>query len=238
MTETNYRIQGATGEWEVVIGLEVHAQITSHAKLFSGAATEFGAEPNTQVSLIDAAMPGMLPVLNGECVRQAVRTGMAINAQINPWSRFDRKNYFYADLPQGYQISQLYHPIVGEGEIAISLDEKDADAHTKVIGVERIHIEQDAGKLMHDQHPTMSYVDLNRCGVALMEIVSKPDMRSPAEAGAYVKKLRSILRYVGSCDGNMEEGSMRADVNVSVRKPGDEFGTRTETKNVNSVRFI
>jgi aspartyl-tRNA(Asn)/glutamyl-tRNA(Gln) amidotransferase subunit B len=238
MTDTAYRIQGATGEWEVVIGLEVHAQITSKSKLFSGADTTFGAEPNTQVSLIDAAMPGMLPVLNAECVRQAVRTGMAINAKINPWSRFDRKNYFYADLPQGYQISQLYHPIVGEGEIAISLDEKDADAATKVIGIERIHIEQDAGKLMHDQHPTMSYVDLNRCGVALMEIVSKPDMRSPAEAGAYVKKLRSILRYVGSCDGNMEEGSMRADVNVSVRRPGAEFGTRTETKNVNSVRFV
>jgi aspartyl-tRNA(Asn)/glutamyl-tRNA(Gln) amidotransferase subunit B len=238
MTDSTYRIQGATGEWEVVIGLEVHAQITSKSKLFSGADTTFGAEPNTQVSLIDAAMPGMLPVLNAECVRQAVRTGMAIDAQINAWSRFDRKNYFYADLPQGYQISQLYHPIVGEGEIAISLDEKNPDAATKTIGVERIHIEQDAGKLMHDQHPTQSYVDLNRCGVALMEIVSKPDMRSPAEAGAYVKKLRSILRYVGSCDGNMEEGSMRADVNVSVRKPGDEFGTRTETKNVNSVRFV
>lgn len=238
MTDSNYRIQGATGEWEVVIGLEVHAQITSASKLFSGADTTFGAEPNSQVSLIDAAMPGMLPVPNAECVRQAVRTGMAIDAKINAWSRFDRKNYFYADLPQGYQISQLYHPIVGEGEIMVSLDEKDPDAQTKVIGVERIHIEQDAGKLMHDQHPTMSYVDLNRCGVALMEIVSKPDMRSPAEAGAYVKKLRSILRYVGSCDGNMEEGSMRADVNVSVRKPGAEFGTRTETKNVNSVRFV
>ena len=238
MTDSTYRIQGATGEWEVVIGLEVHAQITSKSKLFSGANTTFGAEPNSQVSLIDAAMPGMLPVLNGECVRQAVRTGMAIDAKINAWSRFDRKNYFYADLPQGYQISQLYHPIVGEGEIMVSLDEKDPDAQTKVIGVERIHIEQDAGKLMHDQHPTMSYVDLNRCGVALMEIVSKPDMRSPAEAGAYVKKLRSILRYVGSCDGNMEEGSMRADVNVSVRRPGEDLGTRTETKNVNSVRFV
>ncbi len=237
-THSTYRIQGATGEWEVVIGLEVHAQITSNSKLFSGADTTFGAEPNTQVSLIDAAMPGMLPVPNAECVRQAVRTGMAIDAQINTWSRFDRKNYFYADLPQGYQISQLYHPIVGEGSVEISLDEKDPDAPGKTIGVERIHIEQDAGKLMHDQHPTMSYVDLNRCGVALMEIVSKPDMRSPAEAGAYVKKLRSILRYVGSCDGNMEEGSMRADVNVSVRKPGAEFGTRTETKNVNSVRFV
>jgi aspartyl-tRNA(Asn)/glutamyl-tRNA(Gln) amidotransferase subunit B len=235
---TEYRIQGATGEWEVVIGLEVHAQITTDSKLFSGAATAFGAEPNTQVSLIDAAMPGMLPVPNRECIRQAVRTGMAIDAEINAWSRFDRKNYFYADLPQGYQISQLYHPLVGEGHIEISLDEKNPDAPGKTVGVERIHVEQDAGKLMHDQHPTQSYVDLNRCGVALMEIVSKPDMRSPQEAGAYVKKLRSILRYVGSCDGNMEEGSMRADVNVSVRRPGDELGTRTETKNVNSVRFI
>ncbi len=235
---SEYRIQGATGEWEVVIGLEVHAQIKTNAKLFSGAATEFGAEPNTQVSLIDAAMPGMLPVPNEECIRQAVRTGMAINAQINKYSRFDRKNYFYADLPQGYQISQLYHPIVGPGAIEVILDDKDPEGSTKTIGVERIHVEQDAGKLMHDQHPTMSYVDLNRCGVALMEIVSDPDMRSPAEAGAYVRKLRSILRYVGSCDGNMEEGSMRADVNVSVRKPGEPFGTRTETKNVNSVRFV
>ncbi|MDB5701931.1 MAG: Asp-tRNA(Asn)/Glu-tRNA(Gln) amidotransferase GatCAB subunit [Sphingomonadales bacterium] len=230
---SNYRVKGVTGDWEVVIGLEVHAQITSNAKLFSGASTEFGAEPNAQVSLVDAAMPGMLPVLNGECVKQAVRTGLAIDAEIHRWSRFDRKNYFYADLPQGYQISQLYHPIVGEGSLLVETDEGE-----KVIGVERIHIEQDAGKLMHDQHPTMSYVDLNRCGVALMEIVSKPDMRSPAEAGAYVKKLRAILRYVGSCDGNMEQGSMRADVNVSVRRTGEEFGTRTETKNVNSVRFI
>ncbi|MEG8026796.1 Asp-tRNA(Asn)/Glu-tRNA(Gln) amidotransferase subunit GatB [Sphingomonas aerolata] len=235
---SDYRIQGDTGEWEVVIGLEVHAQVTSNAKLFSGAATAFGAEPNTQVSLVDAAMPGMLPVPNHECIRQAVRTGMAIEAQINKWSRFDRKNYFYADLPQGYQISQLYHPIVGEGAIDISLDEKNPDAAGKRIGVERIHVEQDAGKLMHDQHPTQSYVDLNRSGVALMEIVSKPDLASPAETGAYLRKLRSILRYVGSCDGNMEEGSMRADVNVSVRKPGDELGTRTETKNVNSVRFV
>ena len=234
---TNYRIQGATGEWEVVIGLEVHAQVTSNAKLFSGAATAFGAEPNSQVSLVDAAMPGMLPVPNRECIRQAVRTGMAIDAQINPWSRFDRKNYFYADLPQGYQISQLYHPLVGEGRLDIILDDKDPE-NTKTIGIERIHVEQDAGKLMHDQHPTMSYVDLNRSGVALMEIVSRPDMRSPAEAGAYLRKLRAILRYVGSCDGNMEEGSMRADVNVSVRKPGEPFGTRTETKNVNSVRFV
>ncbi len=235
---SNYRIQGATGEWEVVIGLEVHAQVTSASKLFSGAATAFGAEPNSQVSLVDAAMPGMLPVPNRECIRQAVRTGMAIEAQINAWSRFDRKNYFYADLPQGYQISQLYHPIVGEGQLLIEADEKAGIPEDKVIGIERIHVEQDAGKLMHDQHPTMSYVDLNRSGVALMEIVSKPDMRSPAEAGAYVRKLRAILRYVGSCDGNMEEGSMRADVNVSVRRPGEPFGTRTETKNVNSVRFV
>ncbi len=238
MAEQAYMVEGATGAWEVVIGLEVHAQVTSQAKLFSGAATAFGAEPNTQVSLVDAAMPGMLPVPNAECIRQAVRTGMAIGATINKWSRFDRKNYFYADLPQGYQISQLYHPLVGEGAIDIALDEKDPDGSQKSIGVERIHVEQDAGKLMHDQHPTRSYVDLNRSGVALMEIVSRPDMRSPAEAGAYLRKLRSILRYVGSCDGNMEEGSMRADVNVSVRKPGDELGTRTETKNVNSVRFV
>ncbi|MEY4951778.1 MAG: Asp-tRNA(Asn)/Glu-tRNA(Gln) amidotransferase subunit GatB, partial [Pseudomonadota bacterium] len=235
---SNYRIHGATGEWEVVIGLEVHAQVTSNSKLFSGAATQFGAGPNSQVSLVDAAMPGMLPVPNRECIRQAVRTGMALNAQINKWSRFDRKNYFYADLPQGYQISQLYHPIVGEGEIEVILDEKDPEGSTKTIGIERIHVEQDAGKLMHDQHPTMSYVDLNRSGVALMEIVSRPDMRSPQEAGAYVAKLRQILRYVGSCDGNMDQGSMRADVNVSVRKPGEPFGTRTETKNVNSVRFV
>ncbi|PAX09702.1 Asp-tRNA(Asn)/Glu-tRNA(Gln) amidotransferase subunit GatB [Sphingomonas lenta] len=234
---SDYRIQGATGEWEVVIGLEVHAQVTSNAKLFSGAATAFGAEPNSQVSLVDAAMPGMLPVPNKECIRQAVRTGMALEAQINRWSRFDRKNYFYADLPQGYQISQLYHPLVGEGAIEVAVDEKNPDA-TKTIGVERIHVEQDAGKLMHDQHPTRSYVDLNRSGVALMEIVSRPDMRSPAEAGAYLRKLRNVLRYVGSCDGNMEEGSMRADVNVSVRRPGEPFGTRTETKNVNSVRFV
>jgi aspartyl-tRNA(Asn)/glutamyl-tRNA(Gln) amidotransferase subunit B len=237
MTQSTYRIHGATGEWEVVIGLEVHAQVTSDAKLFSGASTEFGAEPNSQVSLVDAAMPGMLPVPNAECIRQAVRTGMALEARINPWSRFDRKNYFYADLPQGYQISQLYHPIVGEGEIEILLDDKD-ESTAKRIGVERIHLEQDAGKLMHDQHPSFSYVDLNRSGVALMEIVSKPDMRSPEEAGAYIRKLRAVLRYVGSCDGNMEQGSMRADVNVSVRRPGGELGTRTETKNVNSVRFI
>jgi aspartyl-tRNA(Asn)/glutamyl-tRNA(Gln) amidotransferase subunit B len=229
-----YRIHGATGEWEVVIGLEVHAQITSAAKLFSGASTKFGSEPNANVSLVDAAMPGMLPVPNRECVRQAVRTGLALGAVINRWSQFDRKNYFYADLPQGYQISQLYHPIVGEGALEIDLE----DGGTKRIGIERIHIEQDAGKLMHDQHPTRSYVDLNRSGVALMEIVSRPDMASPAEAGAYVRKLRTMLRYVGSCDGNMEEGSMRADVNVSVRRPGGPLGTRTETKNVNSVRFV
>src|SRR5690349_2015391 len=228
-----FRIKGETGEWEVVVGLEVHAQVVSDAKLFSGAATAFGAEPNTQVSLVDAAMPGMLPVPNRECIRQAVRTGMALEAKINRWSRFDRKNYFYADLPQGYQISQLYHPLVGEGSLEIETDEG-----SKTVGIERLHVEQDAGKLMHDQHPSFSYVDLNRCGVALMEIVSKPDMRSPDEAGSYVRKLRSILRYVGSCDGNMEQGSMRADVNVSVRKPGDPFGTRCEIKNVNSVRFI
>ena len=231
---TPYRIEGATGAWEVVIGLEVHAQVTSRSKLFSGSSTTFGAEPNTQVSLVDAAMPGMLPVLNGECIRQAVRTGMALGAQINRRSRFDRKNYFYADLPQGYQISQLYHPLVGEG----SIDIEPAEGESKTIGIERIHVEQDAGKLMHDQHPTRSYIDLNRSGVALMEIVSRPDMRSPAEAGAYLRKLRAILRYVGSCDGNMEQGSMRADVNVSVRKPGGELGMRTETKNVNSVRFV
>ncbi len=234
---TDNRIKGATGDWEVVVGLEVHAQVVSNAKLFSGAATAFGAEPNTQVSLVDAAMPGMLPVPNRECIRQAVRTGMALDAVINRWSRFDRKNYFYADLPQGYQISQLYHPLVGEGEVEILLDEKD-EGSVKRIGIERIHVEQDAGKLMHDQHPTMSYVDLNRSGVALMEIVSRPDMSSSAEAGAYLRKLRAILRYVGSCDGNMEEGSMRADVNVSVRKPGGELGTRTETKNFSSVRFV
>ena len=233
-TPAAYTVKGATGDWEIVVGLEVHAQVTAHAKLFSGASTVFGAEPNAQVSLVDAAMPGMLPVINGECVRQAVRTGLAIDAQINKWSRFDRKNYFYPDLPQGYQISQLYHPIVGEGALEITLD----DGSTKTIGVERIHLEQDAGKSVHDLHPSMSYVDLNRSGCALMEIVSRPDIRSPAEAGAYVAALRQLLRYVGSCDGNMDEGSMRADVNVSVRKAGQPFGTRTETKNVNSVRFI
>ena len=232
-----YIIEGESGPWEVVIGLEVHAQVTSNAKLFSGAATAFGAEPNAQVSFIDAGFPGMLPVINHECVAQAVRTGLGLNAKVNLWSRFDRKNYFYADLPQGYQISQLYHPIVGEGAVEIQLDDKNPDTK-KTIGVERIHVEQDAGKLMHDQHPTMSYVDLNRSGVALMEIVSRPDMGSPAEAGAYLSKLRTILRFVGSCDGNMDQGSMRADVNVSVRRAGEELGTRTETKNVNSVRFV
>ena len=227
-------ISGTTGEWEVVIGLEVHAQVTSNSKLFSGAATEFGAEPNTQVSLVDAAMPGMLPVINAYCVEQAVRTGLALDAQINLYSIFDRKNYFYADLPQGYQISQYKQPVVGEGIITLDLK----DGETKEVGIERLHLEQDAGKSMHDQHPTMTYVDLNRSGVALMEIVSKPDMRSSEEAGAYLKKLRTILRYIGTCDGNMEQGSMRADVNVSVRKPGGPLGTRCEIKNVNSVRFV
>jgi len=227
-------IHGATGDWEIVIGLEVHAQVVSESKLFSGSSTAFGAEPNTQVSLVDSAMPGMLPVINEECVRQAVRTGLALEAEIHSYSVFDRKNYFYADLPQGYQISQFKHPIVGEGEIHLDLE----DGKTKVVGIERLHLEQDAGKSMHDQHPDMTFVDLNRSGVALMEIVSKPDMRSSEEAGAYVRKLRTILRYIGTCDGNMEQGSMRADVNVSVRKPGDELGTRCEIKNVNSVRFV
>ena len=227
-------VEGRTGQWEVVIGLEVHAQVSSNAKLFSGASTDFGAEPNANVSLVDAAMPGMLPVINRECVRQAVRTGLGLHADINLVSVFDRKNYFYADLPQGYQISQFKRPIVGEGTLRLDMP----DGSVREIGIERLHLEQDAGKSMHDQHPSKSYIDLNRTGVALMEIVSKPDMRSAAEAAAYVKKLRSILRYLGTCDGNMEEGSMRADVNVSVRRPGEEFGTRTETKNLNSMRFI
>src|SRR5690606_18466590 len=214
---------------------EVHAQITSNAKLFSGASTEFGAEPNTQVSLVDAAMPGMLPVLNKECVRQAVRTGLAINAKINKYSRFDRKNYFYPDLPQGYQISQLYHPIVGEGEVLVDM----APGIARRVRIERIHLEQDAGKSVHDMDPAMSFVDLNRTGVALMEIVSKPDIRGPEEAAEYVRKLRQILRYLGTCDGNMQEGSLRADVNVSVRPAGStERGTRCEIKNMNSMRFI
>jgi aspartyl-tRNA(Asn)/glutamyl-tRNA(Gln) amidotransferase subunit B len=226
--------KGQTGDWEVVIGLEVHAQVTSNSKLFSGAATEFGGEPNTHVSLVDAAMPGMLPVINEECVRQAVRTGLGLNAQINLRSVFDRKNYFYADSPQGYQISQYKSPVVGEGEVVLELD----GGQSATIGIERLHLEQDAGKLLHDQSPTMSYVDLNRCGVALMEIVSKPDIRDAEQAKAYVTKLRSILRYLGTCDGDMEKGSLRADVNVSVRKPGGPLGTRCEIKNMNSITFI
>lgn len=232
-------ISGATGDWEVVIGMEVHAQVTSESKLFSGASTSFGADPNANVSLVDAAMPGMLPVINLECVKQAVRTGIGLNAQINLKSVFDRKNYFYPDLPQGYQISQFKQPIVGEGKITISVGPDNKGQFEDVeIGIERLHLEQDAGKSMHDQHPTMSYVDLNRSGVALMEIVSKPDLRSSDEARAYLTKLRTIVRYLGTCDGNMDEGSMRADVNVSVRRPGGEFGTRCEIKNVNSIRFV
>jgi aspartyl-tRNA(Asn)/glutamyl-tRNA(Gln) amidotransferase subunit B len=227
-------IKGATGDWEIVIGLEVHAQVTSNAKLFSGASTEFGGAPNSHVSLVDAAMPGMLPVINEACVAQAVRTGLGLKAQINRRSTFDRKNYFYPDLPQGYQISQYKSPIVGEGEVVVEL----ADGDSITVGIERLHLEQDAGKLLHDQSPTMTYVDLNRSGVALMEIVSKPDMRSAEQAQAYVAKLRTILRYLGTCDGDMEKGSLRADVNVSVRKPGAEYGTRCEIKNVNSIRFI
>ncbi|WP_099866155.1 Asp-tRNA(Asn)/Glu-tRNA(Gln) amidotransferase subunit GatB [Pararhizobium haloflavum] len=232
-------IPGATGDWEIVIGLEVHAQVTSKSKLFSGASTEFGKAPNANVSLVDAAMPGMLPVINEECVKQAVRTGLGLKAQINKRSIFDRKNYFYPDLPQGYQISQYKDPIVGEGKIVISVGpDRKGNFEDIEIGIERLHLEQDAGKSMHDQHPTMSYVDLNRSGVALMEIVSKPDLRSADEAKAYLTKLRTILRYLGTCDGNMDEGSMRADVNVSVRQPGGAFGTRCEIKNVNSIRFV
>ncbi|MEL6817793.1 MAG: Asp-tRNA(Asn)/Glu-tRNA(Gln) amidotransferase subunit GatB [Pseudomonadota bacterium] len=232
-------IPGATGDWEIVIGMEVHAQVTSESKLFSGASTSFGAEPNNNVSLVDAAMPGMLPVINEECVKQAVRTGLGLKAEINKYSVFDRKNYFYPDLPQGYQISQFKQPIVGEGAVMISVGpDKKGNYEDVEIGVERLHLEQDAGKSMHDQHPTMSFVDLNRSGVALMEIVSKPDIRSSDEAKAYLTKLRQIVRYLGTCDGNMDEGSMRADVNVSVRKPGGEFGTRCEIKNVNSIRFV
>jgi aspartyl-tRNA(Asn)/glutamyl-tRNA(Gln) amidotransferase subunit B len=230
---TKNLIEGATGSWEVIIGLEVHAQVASKSKLFSGAATEFGAEPNSHVSLVDAAMPGMLPVINSECIAQAVRTGLGLNAKINLKSVFDRKNYFYPDLPQGYQISQYKQPIVGEGEVEI-----DVDGETMTVGIERLHLEQDAGKSVHDQHPDYSYVDLNRSGVALMEIVSKPDMRSSKQAQAYVSKLRTILRYLGTSDADMEKGNLRADVNVSVRKPGDKLGTRCEIKNVNSIRFI
>jgi aspartyl-tRNA(Asn)/glutamyl-tRNA(Gln) amidotransferase subunit B len=227
-------IRGATGDWEVVIGLEIHAQVTSQAKLFSGASTEFGGAPNAQVSLVDVAMPGMLPVINEECVRQAVRTGLGLKAKINLTSVFDRKNYFYPDLPQGYQISQYKSPIVGEGEIAVEMP----DGEMVKVGIERLHLEQDPGKMLHDQQPSASLIDFNRCGVALMEIVSKPDLRSSEEAKACVAKLRSILRYLGTCDGDMEKGSLRADVNVSVRRPGEPFGTRCEIKNINSIRFI
>ena len=232
-------ISGATGDWEVIIGLEVHAQVTSNAKLFSGASTAFGAEPNANVSFFDAAMPGMMPVINDECVKQAIRTGLGLKAKINHKSVFERKNYFYPDLPLGYQISQFKQPIVGAGKITISVGpDRKGELEDIEIGIERLHLEQDAGKLIHDQHPTMSCVDLNRSGVALMEIVSKPDMRSSEEAKAYVTKLRTIVRYLGTCDGNMDEGSMRADVNVSVRRSGGEFGTRCEIKNVNSIRFL
>ncbi|HXP04951.1 MAG TPA: Asp-tRNA(Asn)/Glu-tRNA(Gln) amidotransferase subunit GatB, partial [Stellaceae bacterium] len=227
-------IEGRTGEWEVVIGLEVHAQIMAKAKLFSGAATDFGAEPNTQVSTVDAAFPGMLPVINRHCVEQAVKTGLGLDAAINLTSVFDRKNYFYPDLPAGYQISQYQQPIVGRGKVTLDIP----DGSTREIGITRLHLEQDAGKSLHDQHPRETYVDLNRAGIGLMEIVSEPDLRSAEEAGIYLRKLRSILRYLGTCDGNMEEGSLRCDCNVSVRKPGAPFGTRCEIKNLNSVRFV
>ena len=232
--KSKFLINGSQGKWEVVIGLEVHAQVSSKSKLFSGSSTTFGADPNTQVSLVDSAFPGMLPVINKFCVEQAVKTGLGINAQINSYSVFDRKNYFYADLPQGYQISQFKNPIVGEGEITLDLK-----FGTKKVGIERLHLEQDAGKSIHDLDPSNTFVDLNRSGIALMEIVSKPDLRSPDEVNAYVKKLRSIMRYLGTCDGNMQEGSLRADVNVSVRKEGDKkLGTRCEIKNVNSIKFM
>jgi len=231
---SNKLLKGSTGDWEVVIGMEVHAQVTSQAKLFSGASTEFGGPPNSHVSLVDAAMPGMLPVINEECVRQAIRTGLGLKAKINLKSVFDRKNYFYPDLPQGYQISQYKSPVVGEGAVTVDLE----NGETVTVGIERVHLEQDAGKSVHDRHPTYSYVDLNRSGVALMEIVSKPDLRSADEAKAYIAKVRSILRYLGTCDGDMEKGNLRADVNVSVRRPGDPLGTRCEIKNVNSIRFI
>ena len=230
----NNLVRGNTGDWEIVIGIEVHAQIISNSKLFSGSSTSFGADHNTQVSFVDAGMPGMLPVINSICIEQAIKTGLGLNAKINNFSIFDRKNYFYPDLPQGYQISQFEQPIVGNGMITIDLD----DGESKNIGIERLHLEQDAGKSLHDQHPSYSFVDLNRSGVALMEIVSMPDMRSPEEAQAYVKKLRNIMKYLQTCDGNMEEGSLRADINVSVRKPGDDLGTRCEIKNVNSIKFI
>ena len=233
-TEKSNLIEGDTGPWEVIIGMEVHAQVSSEAKLFSGASTAFGGDPNSHVSLVDAAMPGMLPVINGGCVEKAIRTGLGLKAQINLYSIFDRKNYFYPDLPQGYQISQYKNPIVGEGEVIVDL----LSGERVIVSIERLHLEQDAGKSLHDQHPQNSYVDLNRSGVALMEIVSKPDLRSSEQAKAYVSKLRTILRYLGTCDGNMEEGSLRADVNVSVRRPGEDLGTRCEIKNVNSIRFI
>ncbi|WP_439368591.1 Asp-tRNA(Asn)/Glu-tRNA(Gln) amidotransferase subunit GatB [Bradyrhizobium sp. PMVTL-01] len=233
-TATHKLLKGATGDWEMVIGMEIHAQVTSNAKLFSGASTAFGGEPNSHVSLVDVAMPGMLPVINEECVRQAVRTGLGLNAKINLRSVFDRKNYFYPDLPQGYQISQYKSPIVGEGEVLVELD----GGRSVTIGIERLHIEQDPGKMLHDQSPSLSFIDFNRCGVALMEIVSKPDIRDAEQAKAYVTKLRSIMRYLGTCDGDMEKGSLRADVNVSVRKPGGPLGTRCEIKNMNSITFI
>ncbi len=230
----NNLIEGATGPWETVVGLEIHAQVIAEAKLFSGAATRFGATPNSQVSLVDAALPGMLPVINGHCVEQAVRTGLGLKAEINLVSVFDRKNYFYPDLPAGYQISQFHQPIVGRGKVILEL----ADGTVREVGINRLHLEQDAGKSLHDQHPDKSYIDLNRSGVALMEIVSEPDLRSAEEAGLYLRKLRAVLRYLGTCDGNMEEGSMRADVNVSVRRPGEALGTRCEIKNLNSIRFV
>ncbi|RXH25305.1 MULTISPECIES: Asp-tRNA(Asn)/Glu-tRNA(Gln) amidotransferase subunit GatB [Bradyrhizobium] len=233
-TATHKLLKGSTGDWEMVIGIEIHAQVTSNAKLFSGASTVFGGEPNSHVSLVDVAMPGMLPVINEECVRQAVRTGLGLNAKINLRSVFDRKNYFYPDLPQGYQISQYASPIVGEGEVVVDLD----GGKTANIGIERLHLEQDPGKMLHDRSPSLSFIDFNRCGVALMEIVSKPDIRDAEQAKAYVSKLRSIMRYLGTCDGDMEKGSLRADVNVSVRKPGGPLGTRCEIKNMNSITFI
>ena len=233
VNKSNY-ITGNTGDWEIVIGLEIHAQVLSSSKLFSGASTEFGKDPNHNVSLVDAAMPGMLPVINQVCIKQAIKSGIALNAEINKYSVFDRKNYFYADLPQGYQISQYKYPIVGEGSLKIT----DANGKDKIIGIERIHLEQDAGKSLHDQHPSKSFIDLNRTGVALMEIVSKPDLRSPEEAALYVKKIRTVLRYIETCDGNMEQGSLRADCNVSVRKPNGDLGIRCEIKNLNSIKFI